>query len=212
MVGVLLLGVELLLAAGSAHYSECGTNGCWRQPPLPYHFDLDTQQQKLGVRVGSFDIAYRNYGWASVRGTFVPDVYYDPHTAQVAAGMDPGHTAYIKATQHQTGFTVAYAPRFALGKGFSFEPSLGAAYVRQHETVTWYTSKWEPLNSLTLYGKTRVTPMAGLGVLFHVTPRVAFGISHEIVWRPRYRDSVAGGGEEHKVGLRMWSAELRVAL
>ncbi len=212
MQGALLLALELLLGAGPAHYSECGTNGCWRQPPLPYHFDLDTAQQKAGVRLGDFEVVYRNYGFASVKGTFVPDVYYNPRTAQVAADMDPGQVATIKATQHQTGFTAAYAPRFEVTQWAIFQPSIGLAYVRQHETVTWYSSKWEPQWSLELYGKTRVTPMAALGAVFPVGRQVSLGIAHEIVYRPRYRDSVAGGGDEHRIGLKMWSFELRFAL
>lgn len=212
MQGALLLALELLIGAGPAHYAECGTNGCWRQPPLPYHFDLDTQQQKAGLRLGDFEFAYRNYGWASVTGTFVPDVYYNAHTAKVAADMDPGQIATIKATQHQTGFTATYARRFALASRVTFQPALGLAYVRQHENVTWYSTKWEPQQSVELYGKTRVTPTAALGVVLRVSDAFSIGLAHEIVYRPRYRDSVAGGGKEHPIGLRMWSFELRATV
>lgn len=211
MITATLLAVELIVGAGTAHWSECGTNGCWRQPPLPYTYQLDTHQQKVGVRVGSVEIAYRNMGKASVRGTFVADDAYDSDRAVVQWGNRTPQYIDAEAVQSTHGVSVMYAPRFHAYGNFAIQPSVGLLWNRQRERITWFNADGSVQSSSDFLNSGSVTPIAGLALLYSFDKHWTAGASYEAAWRPRFRDSVAGGGSEHPVGMRMLSAELRYA-
>lgn len=198
------LGVEVFTSAGPARWSECGSNGCWRQPPLPAKFELKTDAASIGARVGDFEISWRDLGKASVRGTFVADSDYDSDRATVAHGA---RKIEAFSEQRTEAAAFAYAPRFAWGN-VSASPSLGAALVRQEQTFAWLGKKGEITNEGRESNFHRWTAFAGVRLAYHFE-RMSIGVGAEWFHRPRYVNSVAGGGSDHPVGLRIQFVELR---
>lgn len=213
IAGVLLLwccatsALELFVATGPATWSKCGTNGCWRQPPLPSKWNLDTTAHALGLRAGDVEIAYRDLGRVSVRGIYVLDAAYDSDRAQIT---DP-HADRIDAStwQHTTGISIAYAPRWAWFN-VSVSPAIGVLGIHQRQAFVWYDHKGRPTTSGEETSEHRWTPMAGLKVAYALDG-VAIGAGVEWFLRPRYVNSLAGGGRDSKVGLRVRLIELRYA-
>lgn len=198
---------ELFVSTGPASWSKCGSNGCWRQPPLPSTFDGDTRATAIGVRWKEAEIAWRDLGWASVRGKYVEDRYYDSDQARVTNRCA---TVYdIASTQHTAGVSLAWAPRWNWD-AVSLTPSLGVLWYQQHQRVTWYDHKGRVSQEIELRHGNHVTPMAGLRLTYSFG-ELSFGAGVEAFWRPRYRDSVAGGGEG-RIGLRARFLEVRYAL
>lgn len=198
---------ELFVSTGPAIWAKCGSNGCWRQDPLPSSFDGDTRATAIGVRWKEAELAWRDLGWASARGKYVKDEDYDPHSRRV---RNPCATVYdVGTTQHTAGVSLAWAPRWSWD-AVSLTPSLGVLWYRQHQQVTWYDRKGRVDHEIEFTRGNHVTPMAGLRVAYSFGD-LTFGAGVEAFWRPRYRDSVAGGGEG-RVGLRARFLELRYAL
>jgi hypothetical protein len=197
---------EVFTSFDRVRWFECGTNGCWRQPPLPYKFDLKTHGWRAGARLGEIEIAYEDHGKASVDGTFVTDDNYDSPKAKVREGSP---TVHARASQTQTGLSVAWTPRAESG-GMYLQPAIGLLYYEQVETIQWLDAKGAVYQEGTLHNRGHVTPMLGLEVGVAQGP-VRVGVGARAYWRPRYRDSVAGGGEEHTVGMITWGATLRYA-
>ena len=203
----LTAALEIFAATGPAHWSECGTNGCWRQPPLPSTMQLDTRAWQLGVRWKDLEVAYHDLGRVRADGTFVEDWDYDPHVHKVREGAPKAHS---RSDQHTTGVTVQYAPRFAMGHGFSVQPGVGVLRFHQSQTIDaqygehlQYQANWSG-------GGNGWTPVAGLRAMYTYR-RASVAVGSEWYLRPRLAMSVAGGGSDHPVGLRTVFAEVRYA-
>jgi hypothetical protein len=217
MTAALLLAVELFVATGPADWSPCGSNGCWRQPPLPSQFNGSTRASTFGARYGDFEVALRDLGKASVSGVFVSDEWYDENTSsfrQPVCKASRGHCvpAYqVTASQETQGLSVAYAPRWTHG-ALSVSPSAGLLVIRQKVVIegTALDKRHQepPRYEDTVTGK--VTPIFGLRAAYRIGD-ASLGVGAEWAVRPRFMHSVAGGGEDHRIGLRMRFVELRYA-
>jgi hypothetical protein len=187
--------IELLVGYGMAFWQEAGTNGNWRQPPLPYEQHLTGHTASIGARYKEFELRYHDLGLASVSGTFVADADYNPDTRTVrpcATRID------ASTTQHSTGITAAWAPTF--GTKIHVTPELGLLWLQQKQWVTYQSGERIELNS-----RNRITPMGGLKMgSEHLT------LTIEVFHRPRYVNSLAGGGQKpYKPGLMTVGVEAR---
>lgn len=181
--------LELLVSYGLAFWQECGTNGCWRQPPLPYEQHFTDQTASIGLRYKDIEVRYHDLGVASIHGSFVADSDYDSKThgfncamPHIFWGQRKCEVIGTTATQHSTGVTAAWSPTFHTGS-IQVKPSIGVLIMRQRLWVNDPGQRTEQLNV------NRVTPLAGLS-LGTDKLKVEFTAYH----RPRFRDSVAGGG------------------
>jgi len=198
---------EIFLSAGRAQWSQCGSNGCWRQPPLPSQWQLHTNTKSIGLRIGDFEITTRDLGSVSVRGTFVADADYDSQNSRVREGA---HTVDAYTRQETSGLSVAYAPRFRW-RAVSVAPEIGILGIDQKQYFANYApgstavsgDGWE-------HNAHRITPMVGVKVAVHAGD-FSIGAGFEAFWRPRYVNSLAGGGES-KVGLTVRLLQIGVAL
>lgn len=201
--------LELLLAFGQAKYALCGTNGCWREPPAPYEFKLTTKTADVGIRWKSVELRYRDLGTASVRGQFSADVDYDSQAERFTPGAQMSQG---ESSQHTTGISLAYAPRFSWGR-WNATPSLGVMHVHQTQRVM-FVQNGQPESTAyhtTVTSNGRYTPIWGLKLGVDLYGGLGAAVGYEMVLRPRYLHSLAGGGSDHKIGLRLITVEVRYA-
>lgn len=186
---------EVFAGVGSSRWAPCGTNGCWRQPPLPYSFDTTAGVRHVGLRLGEARLSFSRYGRTGVWGTFVNDDKYNSDTMEVLPGATPT-LAHVE--QHVRTWTLHWAPRYTMGQ-FYVEPSIGATKVLWKLRAVYFVSAGPDVFYLSR--SNRITPSAGLRV-GHDFGWWSLAVGADAVWRPRYRDSVTGGGKEHPVGVR----------
>ena len=207
---VLVAALELFASQGAATWGECGTVGCWREPPLPYTQELRAPTSAVGVRVGDFELSWRNQGTTRVRGVFVEDAQYDS-AARALRSADA--TLYAtSATQRATGWALMYAPRFSVGALY-VQPSIGAMQSRQDLTIDQHqvadpSATW----SYHEVKSNRVTPAAGVAIGYRLTASASVFASFDAAWRPRYANSIAGGGADSPIGFRAVSVGVRWVL
>lgn len=191
--------LELIAAFGPNTWLQAGSNGNWRQPPLPYSQDYDTKALHIGARFGSFEVTAINLGSAAVTLDAVEDRYYDPKARRV----DPFATRVrLYAKQDSQAISITYAPRFEHG-AFDVQPAIGPMLFAQQEKV--YAD--DVLISDQSHAR-RIALTASVRVLMNSGPiKVGFGV--EGAWYARYVDSTAGGDALRRPSYVRSFAELR---
>lgn len=149
---------EIIAGVGTTTWRQCGTVGCWRQPPEPYRFDLTTGGWILGGRLGWAELAYRDLGRVSVQGVYVLDADYDSNTQTI---RDGAKRIPARSAQHTAGVSIALAPRFQWGN-VTATPILGAIVAHQRQWFWNYDGAGKVTGEGQETNSTRLAPFAGL--------------------------------------------------
>ncbi len=196
---------EFFASLGRGTFEKCGQLGCWEQPPLPNEWKLTTGTVAFGVRLGSWEVAYRDLGHVLVYGFYVPDQDYNPQTASYREGARQWRGVVQQETK---GLSLVFAPRYTYER-LQVGASLGVLLYRLRSDfeIDWVDGGCCSTH-ISQVGVS-ATPMWGVSAGVKITRNITLQYSLEQAYRVRYGDAPAGGGGGSRPGVTLQSILVR---